>query len=272
MRSTGYLSLQALGKSYAPYNGGICRWWYTPKQNIETFPGVDPLTQILTGEPVLKALATWYGPVNVPEAQFGYIESQERSVAGPFYKRRVDGLIPGSDVNSHINLGNMVHHQYVVVAQLRAGGFFIMLGTDEVGLEFDHNFSSGIGSDSTPGSKFSFFDECKWKPAVLADFQGLNSLASPGAGAIGGSGSSANSTEIIPFVTTNIATTVAIAWTAGRKANFGSMPMIQVWIDNGAGSYQLQPNALIACDQDPPDTTNFLVDLTGAATGFIVLK
>jgi hypothetical protein len=273
MRSTGYLTLQSLGKSYAPYDGGICRWWYTPRQNIQTFPTIDPLTQLLTGEPVLKALTSWYGPVNVPSAQFGYIESQEKSIGRPYYKRRVEGLIPGSDVNSHINLGNMPYHEYVVVAQLRAGGYFIVIGNDEVGMDFDHNFSTGIGSNATPGSKFSFIDECKWKPPVLANFAGLNSSPSPGAGSLpGSSGSDQNNTEIIPFTTTNIATTLAIAWNVGRKNNFGLMPLIQVWVDNGAGSFQLSPNALIACDDDPPNTSNFLIDLTGAATGFIVIK
>lgn len=272
MRSTGYLSLQALGKSYAPYDGGICRWWYTPRQNIQTFPTIDPITQLLSGEPVLKMGTTWYGPVNVPTSQFGYVESQEKSAAGIYYKRRVEGLIPGSDTNSHINLGNMAYHQYVVAAQLRAGGYFIVLGTDEVGMDFDHNLTTGIGPNATPGSKFSFVDEFKWKPPVLANFAGLNSLPSPGAGALPGSSGAQNAPEIIPFTTTDIATTVAIAWNAGRKASFGLMPVIQVWVDNGTGSPQLQPNALIACDLVPPNTTNFLIDLTGAATGFIVIK
>lgn len=256
-----------------PYIGGICRFWYIPIQDIDVWPTISPATQMLTGEPTLKAGKTWYGPVNVANDELGLSEDQLKTTAGIYYKRTLQGLIQGTDSDSDINLANHAPYQFAVVAELRAGGYFKFFGSEEIGMELDHTSSTGIGSMDVPGSKFSLADECKFKGFILPAFAGINSTPPPtgGGGPTGGT-SSGHAPEIITFTTTDLAPTFTFAWTPARLLSFGTFPTIQVWIDNGSGSYQIQPSTLIACDQEPPNTTNFLIDMTGAADGFVVIK
>src|SRR4051812_44916971 len=122
MYQTAYLPLQSIGRLRVPYVGGFCRWWYTPIENIDVFPPINPLTQMLAAEPTLKAGATWYGPVNVPDSHVGWDEEMQQGKPGHWYKEKVEGLMPGMDRNSHINLQNHAFHQFVIVGKARSGG------------------------------------------------------------------------------------------------------------------------------------------------------
>jgi hypothetical protein len=269
MFQTGYISIAPF--SYGiPFNGGFCQWWYAKRQDIATWPDIDPETQFLLAEPTLIADATWKGPILVPDDQLGYEEPIARNAAGVFYKQKVTGFYPGDDAFSRINLGNMPYSEYVVIGKMRAGGFFLMLGTEERGLQFDADYASGNGGIGTAGAKFAFSLNALEKGYVLLSFSEAPATAPPGYevpdGGSGGSGSGGNDVEIITF---NTEESVTIPWTDDRISRFGIFPEIQVWkyIDD-------EPNvitAAITCDAAPPDQTFFTV-FTPGTPGFIVLK
>lgn len=254
MYNTEYTSLQTIGKSYAPYIGGIVKWWYTPIENLDSFPIINPVSQKLAAAPVLKAGKNWYGPVNVPDKQLGWNDQTARSAAGLFYKNKISGFIPGHDINNHINQANLTRHQICVVAKLRSGGFFIVLGNDQVGMDIDHDTSGGIGSNDTPGTKLIFSIDSKDKAYPLDEFQGDQSIPPP----IFGINIIQADMEILDF---NPAGDTEIAWNAGMIARFGAYPTIEVWAkDAGTGQFY-KGNMAIDAVGTPP--TSFIIRNAG---------
>jgi hypothetical protein len=112
--------------------------------------------------------------------QLGYEEPIARNAAGMFYKQKVMGFYPGDDAFSRINLGNMPYSEYVLIGKMRAGGFFLMLGTEERGLQFDADYASGNGGISTAGAKFAFSLNALEKGYVLLSFSEAPATAPPG--------------------------------------------------------------------------------------------
>lgn len=231
MFSTSYKSPQSIGKSYGPYLGGLCKWWYTFIQHLDGFPVIDPLTQQLSAEPILKAGKNWYGPVNVPDRQLGWEEQSLRSPAGQFYRQKINGFSPGLDIINHINQQNVSKHQIIVVAKLRAGGFFIVLGNNRTGMDLDHSTGSGLGSSEIPGTKLQFSIDTKDKALVLSSFQGEDSVPPP----IFGININRSDMEFYDF---NPAGDTVINWTPEMVARFGAYPTIEVWpLDPDTGNY-----------------------------------
>lgn len=231
MHLTQYIPLVSLGKSFGSYLGGICNFWYTPIQNLNGFPVINPATQFLQSEPALKAGTNWYGPINVPNNELGFEQQSAKSNAGTFYKQKISLQIPGFDTYTHTNLDNTMPHQLCVVAKLRSGGYFIILGNDAVGLDVDINETTGIGAANTPVSKLVLSTESTTRAMVLPSFAGTNSqppfiipTATP----------MANITETIDFNTTG---DTYIAWTLLRQTNFGIYPTMQLWAKNADGSF-----------------------------------
>lgn len=267
MYQTGYVNTAPL--SYGiPFMGGICQWWYAPKEHIATWPGIDPLTQFLLTEPTLAAEKVWFGPMQVPDDTLGYEEPLQRNAAGFYYKQKVLGFYPGDDAFSRTNLMNKPWHQYVIVAKMRAGGFFLVLGTPEQGMQFDADYASGPGGISTAGAKFAFSLNAIEKGQVLLFFSEAPSLAPPGYEVPGdpSGGSGGNDVEIIEFTTEE---SVTIPWVDERIARFGIFPLIEVW------KYIAGIPTLIAVsittDAGPPDQSFFTV-FTPGTPGFIVIK
>lgn len=170
MYPTSYNPLQAIAAPDGKNIGGFCKWWYVPIEWIEIFPAIDPLTQTLLSEPVLVADATWFGPVLVPDRMVGWKETQERARAGIYFKEKVEGFIPGNDPAQHINLQNSIYHQFCIIGMLRNGDGYRIIGSDQSGLDLDHETSSGIGQPDTPGSKLVFTGEQVYKALVLSGF------------------------------------------------------------------------------------------------------
>lgn len=164
---TEYLPLQNIDKTTSGFTGGICRWWFIPVEDIASFPPVDPVTQQLTGEPVLKVNKSWYGPVKVPDAQLGWKQVYQKSGPGGWYKQSVEGFVPGNSPDSYNNLGNLADHKFCIIAKLRTKGMLVVIGTDESGLDLAEDTDSGVGAKDTPGTKIMFTGESIRKALVL---------------------------------------------------------------------------------------------------------
>lgn len=167
---TRYQNLQTIASTTDPFIGGFCSWWYTLRENVLQWPEVNPVTQKLSDEPILKAGKAWYGPVNVPDTSVGYTETQEVDRSGLYYKQRVTGIIPGNDAASHINLQNLTYHQFIIIGKVRAGGFFLMVGGRYAGMRLDHETTTGDGQPGAPGTKLAFTTQSAFKAKVLSQF------------------------------------------------------------------------------------------------------
>ena len=175
MFQTGYKEITSFSKGLS-FIGGICQFWFTPKQNILIFPKIDPLTQYLDGDIVLKDDSFWHGPVAVPDGRRGFSETQEKNKAGLFYKTKVYGIHPGHGRPNHINLENLAWHQFVIVAKVRSSGAFLVFGNNEVGLDFDHEFKTEDGGNKgTANTTFTFTGESIAKALILPSFDGETS-------------------------------------------------------------------------------------------------
>ncbi len=271
INQTGYVDVLPFSKGLA-FNGGFCEWWFTPKNNIQYWPLINPLNQFLDSEPSLISGATWFGPIKVPNDQLGFDEAQKFSAAGIYYEQKVSGFYPGDSATSRINLENIPYHQMAVVGKMRAGGLFLLIGNEEYGLTFTHDYKSGPGVKTTAGADFSFDYQTLHKGWILPQFQGMN-VTPPLNGSTGGSAGGnddPNKTEIIVF--TNVSN-VTFPWNDTRKQKFGAYPLIEVWIDDiPTGGQRALANVPITVNAFPPDTSLFSVNLTGIASGIIVIK
>jgi hypothetical protein len=92
-----------------------------------------------------------------------------------YYKQKVRmAFIPGDNGNSRINLENLPYYEFVVVGKLRAGGLWLVLGTDKLGLQLDADFKSGDGAINTAGNQFAFSISSVSRAVILPSFLGNN--------------------------------------------------------------------------------------------------
>lgn len=257
MHQSAYIGINTLQRQL-DYDGGICKWWYTPKQNVDVWPSINPLTQEFEEEISLIDGAQWYGPVQVSNRQLGFDELMKQSVAGPYYELSIEGQQAGESRANRVNLQNLPHHQYIIIAKLRAGGFYIAIGNPWSGLSFKNNFKTGANGNATASNVFEFTGESISKCIALASFNNDNSTPMQ----------TSNDAEIIEFTNESI---VNIAWNGTRKSRFGAFPEIEVWINDGPGNLYKE-NSNISVDQAYPLTTQFTISLTGPATGWVVIK
>jgi hypothetical protein len=193
----------------------------------------------------------------------------ERTKAGPYYKYKLEGVHIGDSVESRVNIENMVYHRYLVVGKVRAGGFYMLIGSvDSPCDSFDPDFSTGNGPADTSQTKFVFTTDHISKAYILPSFAADTLAAGDGSNGNGGNGNMANQREIITF---NNVPSVNIPWTNSRNGKFGSMPLIEVWLDDGVNPPFLSFGGSIECDQQPPAMTEINVRIGAAATGFIII-
>lgn len=173
---TGYNGVQGFS-TRLPFDAGICEWFYTPRENINGWPDIDPVTQYLVNEPMLIGGATWYGPIKVPDNQLGFEETQKIGKAGIFYNQKVSAFHAGDSATSRVNMENMPYHEYVIVAKLRAGHLYVVIGNNEKGLDFNAAFVTG--QKKVAGTEISFSTESIYKAYIITEFLGFNVTPPP---------------------------------------------------------------------------------------------
>lgn len=270
MFQTGYKGIANIVRSNFFYTG-FCKLWFTPIENILSWPAVDPLTQFLSTEPVLKVGTTWYGPMKVPDKQSDFGETLQVTAAGPYYKQKLSCYLPGDDGYTRVNAANLVWSEFVFLGLVRAGGYFQVFGNDQNGVTLTENEFSN-NTNNAAGRRFSFTANSLDPAQVLMNFS-LSPSTPPAGWEIPGEGTdpepgtgAGNETEIISFTTE---TEITIPWTDLRIERFTTFPIIQVW-KYVAGKPELI-NVPIGCDDEPGSQTYFTV-YTPGTPGFIVLK
>lgn len=267
MFQTSYTGIVPL-HSNKLYWGGICRLWCIPVEHISSFPRINT-TQYLVDEPLLIPGAKWFGPLPVPPDNAGISEEMERTKAGLFYKIKLEAVHIGDSMQSRVNLENMAYSRFIVVAKVRAGGFYMIIGTVDSPLTLTAVYETGKSLPTTAQTKLSFTTEQISKSLILPSFTS-DTLAPTVAGPDDGNNSSdmQNQKEIIPFTNQS---EITIPWTSERIAKFKSFPIIEVWIKEDGVPPRLLIGGVIEADQPPPATTLIHVKIGTPATGYIVI-
>lgn len=231
------------------------------------FPRVNAATQWLVDEPSILPGKSWFGPIEVPRDRLGFSEVLKRNKAGHYYEYKVEGLHVGDSAESRVNVENSAFHKYLVVGKVRAGGFYMLIGTIDSPCRFDTDYKTGATGD-TAGTSFNFSTEHISKAYIMPSFNAA--VINPGSGGSGDGGADTmNNKEIIPF---DNEVMVSIPWTVTRLSRFGSFPGIEVWMDNGIDPIFPNRGADIRVDQQPPAFTQLDV-IVGAApgSGFVII-
>jgi hypothetical protein len=127
MYQTGYKGISALANGLS-FDGGFCKWYYTPRENLNGFPVIDPTKQWLLNEPALLEGKTWYGPIVVPDDELGFEEITNRSKPGIAYKQKIYGVRSRAiAAATTINQENLPWYEFVLVGKQRAGGMWLIL-------------------------------------------------------------------------------------------------------------------------------------------------
>lgn len=266
MFQLGYTGLTALPLN-STYVGGLRRFWYLPIEDVAAWPRVNAANQHLVAEPQLKPGKAWFGPIDVPRNKLGYTETAKRTKAGPYWEIKVDGTYIGESQLSRIQIGNMLYHRYLVVGQVRAGGYFLLFGSPDCWLDFTPEVRSGNGPDDTTMVPLSFSTESVANAFILPSF--TSATIGQAIGATPGGSTTMNQKEIIYFAD---APQITIPWTPARLAKFGQIPAVQVWLQEGTDPPFLANAGSIELDAPPPSTTEIRVNLGGNPTGFILIE
>lgn len=264
MQQTAYKGITNLYKD-VPYDGGICKFWYIPISEVADIPAINPANQYTFDEPILlNAGSVWRGPVPVANTTLGYTETQEVYSGLPWYKQKVTATAPGNVPQQQVNIDNMAYGKYLIVAKLRAGGFYILIGSKQSPADFDSELTVD-GKEATK-HKLAFSVESLHKAVVLPSFAGdASGYIYPCDGPPPGGN---NETEVILFTA---ATQQVINWNTTRIAKFGIFPEVECYIQDDTGAYYkstVQPYI----DTPPPSFTTLTFDFAGASTGFIIIK
>lgn len=267
MHQTGYKGISNIVKS--PYfYPGFCKLWFTPIENIDVWPAIDPASQFLVTEPTLKAGATWFGPADLPDKQLGLGEKMQLTAAGPIFRQALECFLPGDDGYTRINATNIAYSELVFVGQVRAGGYFLVFGNQQQGLSLTENEFQNAGTAA--GRSFQFSKDSIDPALPLLSFSQASSNTPP-VWVIPGGGSSTPGTSVEPLIIPyTYEPSINIPWTEELRNTYGSFPLIQVWINTVSGKPKLYA-VVIEADHPPPDHTYFTVYLP-ETPGFIVVK
>lgn len=144
--------------------------WFVPREWLDGFPELNPLTQVLATEPPLLAGKSWLGAIQVANELIGYEEISTLTTAGNFYKRKVSFSENGLSATNHLNIGNLMGYELCVVGLVRSGNFFVVIGNDKAGLKIESNEYTGNGPLGMPSTKIVLSDESVDKAIVLPSF------------------------------------------------------------------------------------------------------
>lgn len=174
MNQTSYKGTNNLVKR-APLTGGICKFWYIPIEEVQSFPEVDPQNQFLKTDVVLKSGKFWRGPVPVPDKQLGLKETKKAGKSGPYHEIKVSAMYPGELAAGRVNLENMCWQQFLIVAQLRASQAYVLIGNEDAGMEFGFDYDSGSAAGNAVITKLEWSIEQPYRAQVLTTFNGAQS-------------------------------------------------------------------------------------------------
>jgi hypothetical protein len=108
--------------------GKICHLQAVPEEDIETFPDVDPVTQVITDDIVLKNGKAWI-IVKLLSAGKAFSEESEETSAGPIVNQSVSGLLFGVSEYNHLQVNNWRYRRWVLLLREVGSGITYVIGS-----------------------------------------------------------------------------------------------------------------------------------------------
>lgn len=135
-----YIGVQHLRPS-AVRPGGYCWVYFTPIENIDQWPVVNPSNGMAYTPITLKPGKTWF-EFKVPDSERFFRESEKKTPSGPLFEITLQGYLPGNDTNQTINSAVMPMHQHVVLFKDRDGQVRF-IGSPDRGADCETSYTSG---------------------------------------------------------------------------------------------------------------------------------
>lgn len=115
-----YNPFQALARPGTIYPGGICSIYLIRKQDIETWPAIDPETGGITDDIGLVSGASMY-LLQATDSGKSMSEEVKQSPAGPYTEVKVNAKLPGNNSSNFYSLQNALYQQFAVLIKDRNG-------------------------------------------------------------------------------------------------------------------------------------------------------
>jgi hypothetical protein len=141
--------------------GGLCSIKYCKKEEVLTFPEINPETGLIESSLVLKPGGVLYYCAAIDQGR-SFEEQHKSSTAGPYFEISVKGNLQGSSAANILSLQKMQHHQWVVIAEDR-NGVTRLIGNQDSGADISHSYTTGTVTDSRK-TEISF----KWQHPLSA--------------------------------------------------------------------------------------------------------
>jgi len=121
--------------------GGYCWLVYTPFENVQQWPSINPATGQAATPIVLKPGKQWYQAEVVDKDRF-FREEPDINEIGPLWNQSITGYIGGNNSNQTLNAGVMPYHRYAIMLKDRDGQIRL-IGNEDSGAVLIPRYTSG---------------------------------------------------------------------------------------------------------------------------------
>jgi hypothetical protein len=139
-----WLSLSTLPRGKVS-PGSACLLAAVPEEWVETWPDVDPTTQMISGTIVLKTDRQWLRMLLVSKKRI-FKEESQRSNAGLSFLQSIQGRTAGHSIPLHLLVGNWANHRWVILYHEAGTGITYLIGKPGSGALLDFKYSNETGT------------------------------------------------------------------------------------------------------------------------------
>lgn len=146
MNENVFQPVQQLSKASRIFPGGLCKCLFTPRENVDTWPLINPQSGGVDDEIILKAGTVLYNLELNPQGRT-FNERTRRTSAGRPHEFELNGTLPGNVAENILTLNTMLFHEFLIIFQ-ELDGMYRYLGTEDSGPTLDYDYTSGNNSKS----------------------------------------------------------------------------------------------------------------------------
>jgi len=138
--------VQGLSEASRIYPGGLCEILFTPRENVLTWPTIDPLTGGISEEIELRPSTVLYtAELNQQTKTFG--EETQDALPGHFHQMEVAATLPGNVPENVLILSTMKFHRFLVIFKSK-NGEYRFLGDEDNGAKLSYKYTEGDNGKS----------------------------------------------------------------------------------------------------------------------------
>lgn len=144
---------------------------YTPFENVDIWPSLDPATGLIASAITLKEGKKWYEAKVVDKDRF-FTEVMKVSDAGHYWEQSVSAYIGGNNSAQTLNSGTLPFHQYVLLLKDRDGQVRL-IGNEDCGADCLLDYTSGDVDTSRRWNYRFVWQHLNTAPIYLGDTSGI---------------------------------------------------------------------------------------------------